>query len=147
MLTRDLFRSFPEPSLWRDMARLQDEMNRLVSRAGERQQTFPAVNLWTGEEGAVITAELPGVESGDLDISVVGDTVTLRGSRSGHQPGEGDTYHRRERGMGRFARTIQLPFRVEANEVEATMRDGVMTLTLPRAHADRPKKIEIKTTS
>jgi HSP20 family protein len=135
-------------SLWRDMVRLQDEMNRLFSRAAEPAPLgYPAVNLWTSEDSAVVTSELPGVSLNDLEISVVGDTLTLRGVRAPEKLGEGENYHRRERGSGRFTRALQLPFRIEADEVSATLKNGVLNITLPRAQADRPRKIQIKAVS
>jgi HSP20 family protein len=121
-------------------------MNSLLSRGfSPAPAGFPAVNLWTGEESTIVTAELPGVVLDDLDITVVGDTLTIRGSRTRDEIGEGATYHRRERGFGRFMRVVQLPFRVEADQVEAAFKNGVLSITLPRALADRPKKIQIKT--
>lgn len=145
MLTLDLTRPGSTLSPWREMMRLQDEMNGLFSRYPQPQTAaFPAVNLWTSQESAVITTELPGVELSDLDISVVGDTLTLRGNHNPQQQAEGTTYHRRERGYGRFARTFQLPFRIEPDEVSATLKNGVLTITLPRAQADRPKKIQVQ---
>lgn len=134
-----------EPTLWREMSRLQDEMNRIFSSAtNSSPTTFPAVNVWANQESAVVTTELPGVELQDLDISVVGDTLTLRGSRNPEQLGEGDSYHRRERRSGQFVRVVQLPFRVEPDEVSATLKSGLLNITLPRAHADRPRKIQVK---
>ena len=144
MLTLDLAPNRFISSAWSDMARLQDDMNRLYSRLQPRNADFPPVNVWTGEESLVVTSELPGVELNNLEISVVGDTLTLRGERAGERLGEGDTYHRRERGYGRFTRTLQLPYRVEADEVSASLRNGVLNITLPRAYAERPRKIEVK---
>jgi HSP20 family protein len=83
----------------------------------------------------------------DLEISVVGDTLTLRGVRAPEKLGEGENYHRRERGSGRFTRALQLPFRIEADEVSATLKNGVLNITLPRAQADRPRKIQVKAVS
>jgi HSP20 family protein len=133
-----------ERSIWREMTRLQEEMNRLFTRTREPGGNFPAVNLWASQESAVVTAELPGVEQGDLDISVVGDTLTIRGSRNPGESGDGINYHRRERGYGRFVRALQLPFRVEPDEVSANLKGGTLSITLPRAQADRPRKIEVK---
>ena len=144
MLARNSLRNFPQTSLWRDMARLQEEMNSLLSRSFSPAAGFPAVNLWTGEESAILTAELPGIVLDDLDITVVGDTLTIKGSRTPDQIGEGATYHRRERGFGRFTRVVQLPFRVEPEQVEATFTNGILSITLPRAMSDRPRKIQIR---
>lgn len=144
MLARDRFGTIPQTSLWRDMARLQEEMSSLVSRFSS-PAGFPTVNLWTGESSAVVTAELPGVTLENLDISVVGDTLTIRGLRNREQVGDQVTYHRRERGFGRFVRVVQLPFRVEPDEVEATLKNGLLSITLPRVQADRPRTIQITT--
>jgi len=107
--------------------------------------TYPAMNVWTNDEGAIVTAELPGVKPEDLDISVAEDTLTLTGSREPEEVGEGVTYHRRERGFGRFSRVFQLPFQVESDQVEAVFEKGVLQISLPRAEADKPKKITVKT--
>jgi HSP20 family protein len=85
------------------------------------------------------------VDPGDIEISVRDDTLTLRGSRKAVELEEGTTYHRRERGSGAFARTVELPFRVEGGKVEATFEKGVLKISLPRAEEDKPKKITIKT--
>jgi HSP20 family protein len=83
------------------------------------------------------------VDPQEIDISVEDDTLTLRGSRQVDGP-ENVTYHRRERGSGSFARSVQLPFRVEADQVEATFDQGVLTIELPRAESDKPHKIAIQ---
>jgi HSP20 family protein len=131
------------------MERLQREMNHLFSDSfslagGRTAPNYPAMNVWTNEESAVITAELPGISPEDIDISVVGDTLTLSGERKLEELEEGDKYHRRERGYGKFSRTFQLPFKVEAEEVEALFERGVLHLSLPRAESDKPKKITVK---
>src|SRR6476469_7177125 len=124
MLTYDPFTRDVTSNAWRDMRRLQKEMNDLISRTGTRSRSavYPAFNLWTNQEGAVITAELPGVLLDDLDISVVADTLTVKGSRTAEPTQQCETYHRRERGLGSFARVVQLPFRVQAEDVSATLR-------------------------
>jgi len=70
---------------------------------------------------------------------------TLRGSRQPEEVGEGVTFHRRERRFGSFTRTFRLPFDVDADKVEARFQNGVLSITLPRAEADKPKKIAVKT--
>ena len=148
MLRRPFFNYGLTPS-WREMSRLQREMNRLFndsfSLAGGRVgPSYPAMNVWTNQAGAVITAELPGVNPEDIDISVVGDMLTLTGSR---QPGElkdGEQFHRRERSFGNFSRTFQLPFRTVSDQVEANFKNGVLHVSVPRAEEDKPKKIAVK---
>jgi len=132
---------------WREFRRLQRDMNRMFGDfAGLTTREYPAVNLWTGDEDVVLTAEMPGVEASDLDVSVCDNTLTLRGSHKADTLQEGETYHRQERGSGSFVRTVQLPFAVEADKVEARLEKGILRLTLPRAEADKPKQIEVKTT-
>ncbi len=135
-------------SPWQEVDRLQQEMNRLFSTLSEgdalRPAGYPAMNVWTNPEGAVVTAELPGFDSEDIDISVVGDQLTLSGSRQPEELGEGERYHRRERRFGQFTRTFQLPFQVEANNVEARYEKGILYIELPRAEVDKPKRITVK---
>jgi len=103
---------------------------------------FPAVNVWQSDNEVFAEAEIPGVKAEDLDISVVGDELTIKGTR---QPaGESKAaFHRRERGTGSFARIIRLPVDVEAEKVQASLRDGVLTLTLPKAEAAKPRRITV----
>jgi len=132
---------------WMELDRLQREMNRLFDAysgdgsAGE----YPAVNIWTHGDGALLTAELPGIDPKDLDIAVHDDTVTIRGTRRHEELKEGETWLRRERSAGDFVRSYSLPFSVEADKVAATYRNGILELTLPRAEADKPKRITVKT--
>jgi len=92
----------------------------------------------------VITAEVPGVSADEIDISVVGETLTLSGERKPEDLEGGVRYHRRERGGGRFSRSIELPFRVDADKVEAAYDKGILRVTLPRAEADKPRKITVR---
>jgi HSP20 family protein len=136
-------------SSWREMERLRREMNRLLEDwPGQLRLSaapgYPALNLWTNEDSAVVTAELPGVSPDQIDISVEDDVLAVRGRREPEALVEGVTYHRRERLFGAFARTLRLPFRVDAGKVEAVFANGVLSITLPRAEADKPKKIAIR---
>jgi len=137
-------------SPWREMERLRREMNRLFSEWPRSARwtaapSYPAMNAWTNDDSAIVTAELPGVRPEDIDITVEEDMLTLRGSRQPEEMDEGATFHRRERRFGSFTRTFRLPFEVEADKVEATFKNGVLSITLPRAEADKPKKITVKT--
>jgi HSP20 family protein len=143
-----MYRRFRTPSAWQELDRLQREMNRLFDNySGERRRVapgYPAMNVWNGTDSAVITAELPGVDPDSVDISIVGETLTLSGERQPEEMPEGARYHRQERGYGRFTRAFQLPFLVDANNVEARFEKGVLQISLPRAEADKPKKITVK---
>lgn len=136
------------PSPRREMERLRREMNRLFSEwpAQARWGTaaaYPAMNVWTDHNSAVVTAELPGIVLDSIEITVEEEVLTLRGHREPDQV-EGATYHRHERRYGSFLRTFRLPFRVDANTVDATFRNGVLSIVLPRAEEDKPKKITVR---
>ncbi len=142
-----LFQRFAENDLFgslRDMHRLQDTLNRLLSVNAPNQATeFPLVNVWTSQNGAIVRAEVPGIAPGDVDISLVHDTLTIRGSRNPEDLKEGESRHRHERGYGQFTRSLQLPFGVDADQVQAKFADGVLQITLPRAEAEKPRRISV----
>jgi HSP20 family protein len=124
-------------------------MNSLFATSLERPEirggtTYPAMNVWADEDGVIVTAELPGFDPEEIDISVVGETLTLKGSREPVELQEGATYHRRERGYGTFSRAFRLPFEVESDKVEAVFEKGMLQISLPRAEAEKPKKITVK---
>jgi HSP20 family protein len=130
------------------MERLRREMNQLFNDWPSRARlatapSYPAMNVWTNEDSAIVTAELPGVILENIDISVEDDTLTLRGERQPDEE-EGATYHRRERRQGGFLRTFRLPFRVDAKSVDATFKNGVLSIVLPRAEEDKPRKIAVR---
>jgi HSP20 family protein len=105
---------------------------------------YPPLNTWLSEDGAVVTAEIPGIDCEGIELSVVNDTLTIKGDRQ-HEPlQEGQVCHRQERGAGSFSRTVQLPFAVEPDHVEASFKKGVLEIRLPRAASEKPKKIAIK---
>jgi len=102
------------------------------------------MNVWSNDEGLFITAEVPGVSNEDIDISVIGDTLTLTGNRKPDEIDENTRYHRQERGYGNFSRSVQLPFPVNVSKVDATFHNGVLSIALPRAEEDKPRKIAVK---
>ena len=85
------------------------------------------------------------VDPETIELSVVGKSLTLRGARQSEELKEGETYHRRERWEGSFSKTVQLPFTVESDKVNARFTRGVLTVELPRAEAEKPRKIIVKT--
>ena len=141
-------RPYRYSSSWREMERLRRELNSLVAGLepleGAATPGYPAINVWTSDNGAVVTAELPGVDADGIDISVVGDTLTLSGDRSPDEVDEGGAYHRRERRHGRFTRAVKLPFPAQPDGVEAIFDKGVLSVSLPRLEADKPRKITVR---
>ena len=115
---------------FRDITTLRDEMNRLFTDFSSGSiGAFPPINLWTGEHSLVVTAELPGVSQSDLDLSIRDDTLTI----SGRRPAPSDdhaTWYRRERNYGDFSRTIELPFRIDPERVQARLTNGVLEIEL-----------------
>lgn len=120
---------------------------------------FPAVNVRESGDAITVEAELPGLDAGDVDISVTGDELVLKGSRpsldapppNGEAGGDGEhaaeakvTWHRRERGSGAFERRIPLPVAVDATRVEARLVNGVLTVTCPKAPEAQPRRVEVR---
>ena len=143
-----MYRRFRRPSIWQEMDQLQREMNRLFDTTNRGQvfsaPSYPAINIWTNDEWQLISAEMPGVNPEDIDIDVTGDALSISGERKPDKVIKDAHYHRRERSYGSFSRTIQLPFMVDTNKVEANFKNGILMISLPRAEADKPKKITIK---
>ncbi|HHO77319.1 MAG TPA: Hsp20/alpha crystallin family protein [Deltaproteobacteria bacterium] len=131
---------------WREMDRLENEMGNIFSGISSgRSVKFPPINVFSSEDDVVITSEIPGIDPADIDLTVIGDALTIKGNRKPQELAEGQTWHRRERGTGSFYRSVTLPFNVDGTKVEADYVKGVLKVTLPRAEADKPKKITIKT--
>lgn len=127
-----------------ELERMRSEFNRLFEGLERRTAGgYPAMNLWAGEDDAVLTAEVPGVDANSIDISVTGDNLTLKGNRKTDVDEAKYSWHRRERATGEFTRTIQLPFKVEASGVEAKYANGILQIRLPRAEEEKPRRIEI----
>jgi HSP20 family protein len=129
---------------WRELQRIHAEMDRLVQGTpalggGE----VPAVDVWADDDTLCVRALVPGLAREDLEVSVDGDALTIRGSLPAQSLGEGETWHRRERDTGRFTRTLQLPWLVDAERVQARCKDGVLEIDLPRSAADKPKRIPV----
>lgn len=132
------FGRFIDP--WREFERMSRDLSAIGSRsAGD----FPLVNVWTSADRAVVTTEVAGMDPQDIDISVANEVLTIKGKRASDQPKDDETYHRRERWGGQFSKNIVLPFRIEGGGVEAKYQKGILTITVPRAEADKPRKIEI----
>lgn len=140
----------PFGDVWSEMNRLHEEMNRMFDRYGYRDgprgmaPSYPAFDLWQDEDSLYIEAELPGMKLDDLEIYVSGDNqLGLKGSRELPEH-ENASWHRRERTYGEFTRAINLPYPVDADKVHASLKHGVLTITLPKVEATKPRRIEVK---
>lgn len=127
------------------LRRIQDEVNRTFGGFRWAPSTeFPPMNIWRGEGGVAVTAEIPGVRLEDVDITVHQNTLTIKGRRAPEAREPDVSFHRQEREYGAFARTVALPFNVDPDQVEAHAANGILTIELPRPEADKPKRIQIK---
>jgi len=126
---------------------LRQEMDRLAegAEATSALSRFPALNVWGNADKVVVTAELPGLQVDDLDVSVVENQLVIKGERKSDKPAEDATCHRAERGTGGFVRAVRLPFAVEGEKVVAKYEDGVLTIEMPRQEATKPKRIDVRT--
>ena len=106
--------------------------------------SYPPVNIYTGENDIVVQAELPGVAKGELDVSITGESLTIQGTKVPSAQEEHVRFLRRERGSGEFSRTIILPDRVEADKIAASLANGILTVTLPKSEAAKPKQISVQ---
>jgi HSP20 family protein len=108
-----------------------------------RSLQIPAVNSWEDEKSYTVEAELPGFSEKDIEVSVLGNELRLSGSRETEHE-ENKTFHRRERYSGRIERILRFPLEIDAGKIDATFKNGVLTVTLPKAQAALPRKIEVK---
>lgn len=139
----------PRPDPWVDplaaLRRIQDEVNRAFGDVGLMPtREFPLINVWRSEEGGVVAAQVPGANIDDIEITVDQNVLTIKGKREPEATGPEVTFHRQERFYGPFARTIVLPFNVDADKVRARAQNGILIIELPRPEAEKPKKIQIK---
>ena len=115
----------------------------LATTWGENGFRYPALNSWEDEKNYYVEAELPGVKEKEIEISVLGNELRVSGHRE-ETVEENKTFHRRERYVGKFERTLRFPVEIEDGKVEAKFKDGLLTITLPKAHAALPRKIEVR---
>lgn len=107
-----------------------------------RGHAFPPLNVWEDETTIFAEAELPGLKMDDLEVQVLDDELTIKGERKS-EAADASKLHRRERAVGRFSRVLRLPVEVDAGKIEATLRDGMLTITMPKVEPVKPRKIAI----
>jgi HSP20 family protein len=133
---------------FQDVGDLQSEMNRMFdgffgrSMPGLDRVWAPAVDVFETKDDLVVRAELPGMTEKDVDVSITGDILTLKGERGAAADGQ-ESVHRSERWYGKFERSLTLPIPIQADKVKATYRDGVLTIQLPKAEEVKPRAIKI----
>ena len=149
MAQYNFLRSRPRQTRPGTFDELRQDMDRLFHQHGEQGPTvargvFPPVNLYERGDTYVLTAELPGVDPADINVSLQGSTVTVEGERKRPQSGAQGSPHRLERGAGTFKRAFELPVSIDGDGVVAKHTNGVLMLTLPKAEEHRPRQISIR---
>ncbi len=138
---------------FREVSRLRREMDRLWDdyfgggRRGLKPlaEFAPAVDVKETAEAVVVKAEVPGMEAKDINISVTGDVLTIKGEKKAEREEKEENYHLVERSYGSFSRSLVLPAAVNLDQIEAKYDKGVLTVTCPKKEEVKPKPIEIKT--
>ena len=109
----------------------------------EQMGWTPAIDVFEKDDSFVVKAEIPGMKEEDIDISVSGDTLTIKGERKAESEVKEEDYHYCERCYGSFSRSISIPSSVDAAKIEASYNNGILEVTLPKAPEVKPKKIEV----
>ena len=112
--------------------------------SSEGREFTPALDVSETEKELIVKAEVPGMEKKDIDISLSDGVLTIKGEKRQHRQEQSEHYYTAERRYGSFSRTMPLPVEVDTNKVDATYKDGVLKITLPKSETAKPKKIEVK---
>jgi HSP20 family protein len=136
---------------FRDLARLQDEVNRLFDtgglvRSGESVGWTPACDIYEDEEAVSLKFELAGVDPKDVDVRFENGVLTVKGERKLEKEETRERYHRVERSYGTFTRSFSLPGTLDAERIKAETKHGVLTITLPKKPEAKPRAIQVKVT-
>ncbi|MBL8681707.1 MAG: Hsp20/alpha crystallin family protein [Myxococcales bacterium] len=127
-----------------EINRLQDQFRR-ASDQTERASFAPAVNIFEDKEGIHLTAEVPGMKPEDVHVDVENRVLTISGERKLEKAEQKDGYHRIERSYGKFTRSFTLPDTVDGEKIAASIKDGVLTVLLPKRAVAQSKKINVTT--
>jgi len=134
----------------RPMLTLREAMDQLFNEAFTRpiglmpEMEVPAIDMYQTEDAVIVRAALPGVKAKDVQISVTGDVLTVKGEMKEKTEVKGKTYQIREHRYGTFERTVNLPTSVLADSADAEFEDGLLTITMPKAQETKPKTITVK---
>ena len=123
------------------LTNLQDELDRLFG--SQPSAWAPALDVRENKDNFVIRTELPGLKREEIDVTLQDDTLVISGERQAEKTAEGVEVHRQERYYGKFQRALALPELVAADKVKAEYKDGVLTVTLPKTEAAKPRKIDV----
>ena len=130
--------------LWPTFGRLtslQDELDRLFETPALAWS--PALDVLEDKDNYTVRIEVPGLRREDIEVSLQDGSLTIAGERKVEPVKEGTEVHRQERSYGKFSRVLNLPATVAADHVKAAYKDGILTVTLPKAEAAKPKQIDV----
>ena len=133
-------------SLRREMDRFWNGFNGLSIHAERSNQNMPthmALDIAETDEEIIVTAEMPGINEKDIDVTVEGDNLTIKGEKKAAAEEEGKRFHRVERCYGSFGRSIRLPSDVKLDSTKASFKDGVLQVVLPKSEEEKPRKIDV----
>ncbi len=127
----------------------QEEMNKMLDNFFGREDYFgmgwsPYIDIAENDDEIIIKAEIPGIDAKDIDISIAGEVLTIKGEKKEEKENKGKHYHRVERSYGSFTRTIDLPAPVITDKVKAEDHNGVLEITLPKMEKAKAKRITVK---
>jgi HSP20 family protein len=128
---------------WRNPFAELENLKEQLERGQRWAGVFPLINVTEDKDHYRIRAELPGLKAEDLDISATAVSVAIAGERKIPEEGKDANYHRREREAGKFSRMVKLPGEIDPSKVEANLTDGILTVTLPKSEAAKPRQIAI----
>ena len=131
--------------LRREMERMFDPLRLFGEARRIGGGVFPNVNIYNGDKDILVVAEVPGLRQDDLDVSLTGDTLVIKGRKpAGVENEEKVRFERRESGCGQFNRVVILPDSVAGTNMSAKLKDGILTVTLPKSEAAKPKQITVQ---
>ncbi len=133
----------------REMMTLREAMDRLFDDAFTRPISInnwgmPAIDLYQTEGDVILKASLPGLKADDVQISITGDVLTIKGEFRQNDEAKNSTYHLKEQRSGSFERSLSLPTLVQTDKTKAEFENGILTITMPKAEQVRPKTISVK---
>ena len=131
---------------FRDLSSVEEEFDRLVGRAFSRNAWVPALDVRETDDRFELTVDLPGIDPGDVTVNYEDGMLSISGKREFASEQSGETWHRIERGFGTFARQVRLPRTADAERIEAGFDKGVLTVSVPKVEAAKPRTIEVKAT-
>jgi HSP20 family protein len=122
----------------------EDAFSRMLSEPQSNRPWTPSVDIYETENELVLKADLPEVDHNDIDVRVENQTLTLAGQRKFEKPDAGNGYHRIERSYGNFTRSFAVPNTFDTGNIAAAFKNGVLTVTLPKREAAKPRTIKVE---